>query len=144
MTRHLYLLAEEQNIATLLLYANNSVGKDQCQSHLFLRYNWHDSDLEREVDFSKSFECLIDVVTNCGYMNLANFFKNCHFDAEASCEVGFITFKTNDNATVFSFAYILDEGKNRYQNLLRISGSVDKSIDANDNNLLGYLLSLGI
>ncbi len=143
MTRRLYLIADEENIDTLLLYANNSVGREECQSHLFLRYNWHDSDFEREVDFSKSFECLIDIVNNCGYLNLANVFKNCHFDADASCDTGFITFKKGDEYT-FTFAFILDEVKNKPEYLLRISGKVDKSLNAEDSDLLGYLLSLSI
>lgn len=143
MTRRLYLIADEENIDTLLLYANNSVGREECQSHLFLRYNWHDSDLEREVDFSRSFECLIDIVNNCGYQNLANVFNNCYFDADASCDTGFITFKKGDEYT-FTFAFILDEVKNKTEYLLRISGKVDKSLNAEDSDLLGYLLSLSI
>ena len=143
MTRHLYLRAEDQTISTLLLYANNSVGREDCNSHLFFRYNWHDSNLEREVDFSKSFECLIAVSDNCGYLNLANVFKDCYFDAEVSAESGFITFKKGSDYT-FTFAFVLDEAENKLKYLLRISGKVSKSISANDNDLLGYLLSLNI
>ena len=142
MVRRLYMLAEEQNVASLLELARVVMENDEC--HFFLRYNWHNSDFAKEVNFSKSFACLVDTVRNCGFMNLANVFKNCHFDAESSCETGFITFKTNDNSMVFSFAFIRSESKNQNQNLLRISGRVEKSVAASDNDLLGYLLSLGI
>lgn len=143
MTRRLYLLANEQTVSSLLLFARNSVGMDQCQSHLFLRYNWHNSDLEKEVDFSKSFECLITVLNNCRYSNLKNVFRYCSFDADTSCETGFITFKKGNEYT-FTFAFILDEIKNKPKYLLRISGKVNKSLSAMDNGLLAYLLSLGI
>ena len=142
MTSRLYLIAKEQKLSTLLLLANNAAGDEDCQLHLFLRYNRHD-DFEKEKDFTKSFACLVDVVGNCGYLNMANVFKNCYFDAHASYETGFITFKNGDNFT-FTFAFVLDEVKNQPQNLLRISGTVKKSILAEDNDLLGYLLSLNI
>ena len=51
--------------------------------------------------------------------------------------------KKGDDFT-FSFAFIFDELKNQSQNLLRISGTVKKSILAEDNDLLSYLLSLNI
>lgn len=143
MTRRLYLLASEQTISTLLQYASNSVGIGECQSHLFLRYDWHDSDFAKEIDFSKSFSCLIDVVSNCGYLNLANAFKNCKFDTNTSYETGFITFRKDDEFS-FAFAFELDEGKNMVQNILRISGKVTKTIPASDNTLLSSLLSLEI
>lgn len=143
MTRRLYLLANEQTVSSLLLFASNSVGIAQCQSHLFLRYNWHNSDLEKEVDFSKSFECLINIVSNFGYLKLNNAFKNCYFDADSSRETGFITFKKGDEYT-FTFSFILDEIKNKPRYLLRISGKVSRSLSAMDNSLLAYLLSLNI
>lgn len=142
-TRRLYLLAREQTIPTLLQFASNAIGVDQCQSHLFLRYSWRDSDCAKEIDFSKSFACLIDVVNNCSYLNLVNVFKNCQFDARASHDTGFITFKKGNDFT-FTFASVLDEVKGQTQNILRISGKATMSIAANDNDLLGYLLSLGI
>lgn len=143
MTRRMYLLASEQNVASLLELASNVLEHDQC--HLFMRYNWNDSDsgFEKEIDFSKSFSCLIDVTSNCGYLNLANIFKDCQFDSNASYETGFITFRKGDEFS-FVFAFVLDEGNNRTQNLIRISGKVTKSIVASNSNLLGYLLSLGV
>ena len=104
MTSRLYLIAKEQKLSTLLLLANNAAGDEDCQLHLFLRYNRHD-DFEKEKDFTKSFACLVDVVGNCGYLNMANIFKNCYFDAHTSYETGFITFKKGDDFT-FSFAFI--------------------------------------
>ena len=142
MTSRLYLIADEQNPSTLLLLAGKATRDEDCQLHLYLRYNWYDN-FEKEIDFTKSFACLVDVVGNCGYLNMANVFKNCYIDAHTSYETGFITFKKGDDFT-FSFAFILDEVKNQSQNLLRISGTVKKSILAEDNDLLGYLLSLNI
>lgn len=141
MTRRLYLLANEQNVVSLLELASNGMEHDNC--HMFLRYNWHDSDLTQEVDFSKSFACLVDVTRNCGFMNLTNVFKSCRFAPEVSRETGFITFRKG-NEFSFAFAFLLDEGNKQIHNLLRISGKVEKSISATDSDLLGYLLALGI
>lgn len=136
------MLANEQTLNSLLGLASRVMENDKCI--FLLRYNLQGSDFEKEVDFSKSFSCLAEVTRNCGFEALEKEFKNCKFDASASYETGFITFKTNDNAIVFTFAFIYNEFKKQYENQLRISGKVETSIPAGDIGLLVYLQSLKI